>query len=68
MFWQTFGSIRQTRGLVQAVHLVETSNRLREAQKNRLESKVSEGTLHWHDRLEEIPKSGRQHICNLGRN
>ncbi|CAE7144243.1 unnamed protein product [Rhizoctonia solani] len=55
---RTLESIGQTRGRVQAVHLVETSARLREEQKNRLSSRISEASLHWYDRVEDIPKDG----------
>ncbi|KAL5634726.1 hypothetical protein ACGC1H_002685 [Rhizoctonia solani] len=53
---RTLESIGQTRGRVQAVHLVETSVRLQEEQKNRLGARIPETLLHWHDRVEDIPK------------
>ncbi|KAB5596096.1 NADH dehydrogenase [ubiquinone] complex I, assembly factor 7 [Ceratobasidium theobromae] len=54
---RTFDSIKQTRGQIQAVHLVETSNKLREEQKSRLTMRVPERILCWHDRAEDISKS-----------
>ncbi|KAG8744635.1 hypothetical protein FRC11_013347, partial [Ceratobasidium sp. 423] len=54
---KTFRSIGQIRDRVQAVHLVETSARLQEEQKNRLGARISKGALHWHDRVEDIPKN-----------
>ncbi|KAG8773765.1 hypothetical protein FRC12_002322 [Ceratobasidium sp. 428] len=54
---RTFDSIGQTRGRVQAVHLVETSARLREEQQTKLSTRVAEGALQWHDTLGELTSS-----------
>ncbi|KAG8678162.1 hypothetical protein FRC08_018012 [Ceratobasidium sp. 394] len=51
---RTFDSIGQIRGRVQAVHLVETSARLREEQQAKLVTHLAEGRLHWHDHLGEL--------------
>ncbi|KAH7341536.1 S-adenosyl-L-methionine-dependent methyltransferase [Rhizoctonia solani] len=54
---RTFESIGQTRGRIQAVHLVETSARLQEEQRHRLGARISENSLRWYDRVEEIPEN-----------
>jgi SAM-dependent MidA family methyltransferase len=56
---QTLNSIGQTRGRVQAVHLVETSAKLREEQRGKLIARVEKDSMHWHDRLEEVLPSGK---------
>ncbi|KAG8740878.1 hypothetical protein FRC10_003793 [Ceratobasidium sp. 414] len=54
---RTFDSIGQIRGRVQAVHLVETSARLREEQRTKLVTRAAEDAIHWHDHLEELTPS-----------
>ncbi|CAE6344474.1 unnamed protein product [Rhizoctonia solani] len=55
---RTIESIGQTRGRVQAVHLVETSAKLREEQKSRLGARIPAELLHWYDRIEDVPNNG----------
>ncbi|CAE6460773.1 unnamed protein product [Rhizoctonia solani] len=62
---RTFESIGQTRGQVQAVHLVETSARLQEEQRHRLGARISDSSLHWYDR--KTPEGFQEVLVDIDR-
>ncbi|QRV75349.1 SAM-dependent methyltransferase [Ceratobasidium sp. AG-Ba] len=57
---RTFNSIAQTKERIQAVHLVETSARLRDEQRTKLSPRIGAESLYWHDRIEDVKPSTDQ--------
>ncbi|KAG0146343.1 hypothetical protein CROQUDRAFT_44518 [Cronartium quercuum f. sp. fusiforme G11] len=57
---RTFKSIKTCPTDVKAIHLVENSPFMRKLQRAQLSSIVSESQIHWHDRIDEVPKNAQE--------